>query len=81
MSSQKNELLYSRFGINYNEIDISFRKGNLLVWGEIEVPIRGQSAEEGAAVRTRTKKRVLLVHDDVIKDEWWETGRGKGILD
>ncbi|KZT29782.1 tRNAHis guanylyltransferase [Neolentinus lepideus HHB14362 ss-1] len=30
-SAQKHELLFSRFGINYNHIDVRFRKGSVLV--------------------------------------------------
>jgi hypothetical protein len=29
----------------------------------------------------KIKKRVVVVHEDLIKDEWWETGRGAGMFD
>jgi hypothetical protein len=28
----------------------------------------------------KVKRRVVVVHDDLIGDDWWETGRGAGIL-
>jgi hypothetical protein len=26
------------------------------------------------------QRRLVLLHEDIIKDTWWEAGRGKGIL-
>lgn len=36
ISSQKQELLFSTFGINYNNLPPMFRKGSVLVWEEEE---------------------------------------------
>ena len=33
LSSDKNELLFSRFNINYNNIPLIYRKGTTLIWG------------------------------------------------
>ena len=33
MSSDKNELLFSQFGINYNRLPQCYRKGTTLIWG------------------------------------------------
>lgn len=30
--------------------------------------------------KTKTKRVVVAVHEDLINDAWWETGRGAGIL-
>lgn len=38
VSSQKQELLYSQFGINYNNLDPMFRKGSTLVWQDEAPP-------------------------------------------
>ena len=35
MSSQKHEMLFSRFGINYNDLPARFRKGSILVREEV----------------------------------------------
>ena len=35
VSSQKHEMLFSRFGINYNELPARFRKGSVLVREEV----------------------------------------------
>lgn len=35
MSAQKHELLFSRFGVNYNQLPARFRKGSVLVREEV----------------------------------------------
>jgi tRNA(His) guanylyltransferase len=35
LSSQKHEILFSRFGINYNNLDPQFRKGSVIVREEV----------------------------------------------
>ncbi|KAG8928954.1 tRNA-His guanylyltransferase [Tulasnella sp. 419] len=36
VSSQKNEILFSQFNINYNDMDARFRKGSVLVWNSLK---------------------------------------------
>lgn len=119
ISNQKQELLWSRFGINYNSLPEMFRKGSILLWEE-EIPsleslaidpppiIPSVESELGEATqgiveispppevpngaasvpakkirvgkKTKTKRVVVAVHEDLINDAWWETGRGAGIL-
>lgn len=40
VSSQKHEMLFKSFGVNYNEIDARFRKGSILVRDIEDVSIR-----------------------------------------
>jgi len=35
ISSQKQEILFSQFGINYNTVDAMFRKGSIVIWEEV----------------------------------------------
>jgi tRNA(His) guanylyltransferase len=35
VSSQKNEILYSRFEMNYNQLDARYRKGSVIIRGEV----------------------------------------------
>ncbi|BGP15118.1 hypothetical protein JCM10213_006550 [Rhodosporidiobolus nylandii] len=107
ISSQKQEMLFSQFGINYNTLDPMFRKGSIVLWEAEEEPEEatkdgeeeGEKAEEPtprppgvpdgvklrqrkASAKPRPKKRKLVVvHEDLIADSWWEEGRGKGLLD
>ena len=32
------------------------------------------------AKKQKPKRVVMVVHEDLINDNWWETGRGAGIL-
>ena len=32
VSSQKHEMLHSRFGINYNSLDAMYRRGSIYLW-------------------------------------------------
>ena len=32
VSSEKNEILYTRFQINYNSLDPLFRRGSIILW-------------------------------------------------
>lgn len=47
--------------------EIEGEKGRVLGKKKIKVP--------------KVKRKVIIVHEDLISDEWWETGRGKGILE
>lgn len=71
-SSQKNEMLFSRFSINYNEIDLIYRRGSILLK-------RPQAPQEQESESGKKKKKALkmgpieIVHEDMLKDEWWIT--------
>ena len=41
VSSQKNDILFDRFGVNYNTIDEMYRRGTILIW----------QADDGESVR------------------------------
>ncbi|KAJ7031670.1 Thg1 C terminal domain-containing protein [Mycena alexandri] len=88
VSKEKNEILFSRFQINYNTLDAQFRQGSTLVREEIseEPPVLGIStaidtsttdpilASSLPKMRGRTKPRtkVVVLHCDIIKDEFWD---------
>ncbi|GAA5970709.1 hypothetical protein JCM11641_007407 [Rhodosporidiobolus odoratus] len=110
ISSQKQEMLFSRFSINYNTLDPMFRKGSLIMWYTATItadelsststesnpvatasdePPRLSNTPEGVHLRHRKpdapkkkgKRKLIVVHEDFIADEWWNEGRGKGVLD
>jgi tRNA(His) guanylyltransferase len=60
VSSDKNEILFSEFGINYNTIPAIFRKGTILLTKQIKV--------DGE----KKKKIVIPIHDDLIKEQFWK---------
>ncbi|KAJ5551749.1 hypothetical protein N7461_006447 [Penicillium sp. DV-2018c] len=87
VSGDKNEILFSRFGINYNnELEI-YKKGTVLYRQyELEEPKSTNSADEVPSVaqtkqsrsqqdkfrKLRRKAQVVVDHVDIIKDEFWE---------
>ncbi|KAI9007786.1 tRNAHis guanylyltransferase-domain-containing protein [Hyaloraphidium curvatum] len=70
-SAKKNELLFSRFGMNYNDEPAMFRKGTTLYYrSEAEPP----GGEEGGGKRRAKAKRGELVDEavDIIGDTFWD---------
>ncbi|KAJ9492048.1 hypothetical protein VN97_g1197 [Penicillium thymicola] len=88
VSADKNEILFKRFGINYNnELEI-YKKGTVL-YRQYELeepkPIKVSADEESPVVESqqsrsqqdktrklRRKAQVVIDHVDIIKDEFWE---------
>lgn len=110
-AKDKHEILFSRFGINYNQLDAQFRKGSVLVREDLEEEKDGEVTkevipDEGQYERTnvnvldnepvlarssksdskqektrkgkarRPKSKVVMLHCDIIKDEFWEERSG-----
>ncbi|KAL4997874.1 Thg1 C terminal domain-containing protein [Aspergillus recurvatus] len=88
LSSDKNEILFKRFGINYNNEEEIYKKGSVVYrqyqLEETKTP-QGLAEEEGAPVqenisktqqeklrKLRRKAQVVVEHLDIIKDEFWE---------
>ncbi|KAJ5162567.1 uncharacterized protein N7500_004397 [Penicillium coprophilum] len=88
VSADKNEILFKRFGINYNnELEI-YKKGTVLYRQyELEEPnsTKSPADEESPMVepkqsrsqqdkmrKLRRKAQVVVDHVDIIKDEFWE---------
>lgn len=77
-SKAKNELLYSQFGINYNNLPARFRKGSTIVRIDPAIP---ESAAEGGDQSTKSKGKrkpyegtvgeLVVLHEDIIKDAFW----------
>lgn len=59
LSADKNEILFSEFGINYNTLPAMFRKGTILLTKQIKV--------DG----DKKKKIVVPIYDDLIRDKFW----------
>ncbi|GAA99049.1 uncharacterized protein L969DRAFT_20282 [Mixia osmundae IAM 14324] len=60
VSADKNETLFTQFGINYSKVDPIFRKGTLL--------LRTSMTTESASV---TSGPIVTVHEDIIKPSYW----------
>lgn len=63
-SKDKHEILFSRFGINYDKIPALFRKGTTLVYAPIHVP--------GRPAKAKPKTELRTLHVDIIQDRFWQ---------
>ncbi|RJE18689.1 tRNAHis guanylyltransferase [Aspergillus sclerotialis] len=87
VSSDKNEILFSRFGINYNNEEEMFKKGSVVYrqYQLEEIKSKGDTAStsepEGESMsktqqeksrKLRRKAKIIVEHIDIIKDEFWE---------
>jgi len=68
VSSDKNEILFSQFNINYNNLPQMFRKGSVLVW---EKTVSVDNTAEGGSVR-KAKRQIVILHTDIIGDTFWK---------
>ena len=64
----KNELLFSKYGINYNNIDPIFRKGTTLTRESIVFTKISSRTDESVE---RRRKVINEYHLDIIGDEFW----------
>lgn len=88
-SKDKHEILFSRFKINYNQLDARYRKGSVMVREEVveeeTTPPNEPEPTPSEPSKTNDKKknkkakpptRVVLLHCDIIKDEFWNERPG-----
>eukprot|EP00127_Corallochytrium_limacisporum_P004884 Clim_evm28s191 gene=Clim_evmTU28s191 len=73
LSGDKNEILFSKFGINYNNLEPRYRKGSILIQGtrEVIVPERDRSGNDTGRTKTRTKPVIQVLHTDLIREDFW----------
>ncbi|KAG7273530.1 hypothetical protein CRUP_009879 [Coryphaenoides rupestris] len=67
LAAEKNEILFSEFGVNYNSETLLLRKGTVLIWEKLP-----NEEEEKEVTTTRARKRVCPHHCDLIGDQFWE---------
>nr|XP_023015557.1 probable tRNA(His) guanylyltransferase [Leptinotarsa decemlineata] len=60
ISSDKHEILFSQFNINYNNEPPMFKKGTILLWKRVKHPQHG-----------RLKQVIIPLHEDLIQDSFW----------
>lgn len=74
LSSDKNEILFTRCGINYNNEAEVFKKGTVLVreyaeWKEPEAELTDRQKQR--LLKLRRKATISELHVDIIKDDFW----------
>ncbi|KTW32277.1 tRNA guanylyltransferase [Pneumocystis jirovecii RU7] len=64
LAKDKNELLFSKFGINYNNEHEMFKKGSVL--------LRNSSANNLEKTSSKNTKQIAVLHVDIIGDPFWD---------
>ncbi|KAK6219417.1 hypothetical protein LQW54_002149 [Pestalotiopsis sp. IQ-011] len=88
VSADKNEILFSRFHINYNNEPEIYRKGSVVVRDyelvetgshnaaeiadDIAEPEKQSKTQKEKDRKQRAKARVVVEHLDIIKDDFWD---------
>ncbi|KAI0837213.1 tRNA guanylyltransferase [Hypoxylon sp. FL0890] len=88
LSADKNEILFSKFKINYNNEPEIFKKGSVVYRDyelvepgshdvakeadELAEPVQQSKTQNENDRKRRAKARVLVDHVDIIKDDFWE---------
>ncbi|KAI1400621.1 tRNA guanylyltransferase [Hypoxylon fuscum] len=88
LAADKNEILFSKFQINYNNEPEVYKKGSVVyrdyelvepgshdvakVADELAEPVRQSKTQDESDKKRRAKARVLVEHLDIIKDDFWD---------
>ena len=71
LSSDKNEILFTEFGINYNNEPAIYKKGTIQIRKTYQEIISGP--DNNIEVETyRTRNKVVELHIDMITDQFWQ---------
>ena len=71
LSKEKNELLFSEFNMNYNDISPVFKKGSIIVRQKVNEEILKE--KDGELVRViREKTDIVTCHEDIIGENFWK---------
>lgn len=88
LAAEKNEILFSKFHINYNNEPEIFKKGSVifrdyelvdpdshavaLEIDDLAEPVQQSKTQAEKDKKKRAKARVVVEHIDIIKDEFWD---------
>jgi tRNA(His) guanylyltransferase len=72
-SGDKNNMLFSDYGVNYNDIPAMFRKGSIVLREPTQIMTTKVDSRSGETVSiTRIRKRPVVKHVDYIQCAFWE---------
>ncbi|KAL2051451.1 hypothetical protein ABVK25_008318 [Lepraria finkii] len=85
LAADKNEILFSQFGINYNKEPEMYRKGSIIFYDyHQEVPdpaalavsknseVEISKTQKEKERKRRSKAEIVVQHTDITKDDFWE---------
>uniref|UniRef100_A0A1D1XWU3 tRNA(His) guanylyltransferase n=1 Tax=Anthurium amnicola TaxID=1678845 RepID=A0A1D1XWU3_9ARAE len=67
--SEKNELLFQQFGINYNNLPLMFRKGSSVFRDKVEETVKLD--DSGNPIK-RIRKKIKVEHCDLTRKGFWK---------
>lgn len=76
VASDKNEILYSQFNINYNNEPEIFKKGTIILreFQETDRPPQELSKKQlDKEKKKRGKAHIAIYHTDLIQDQFWDS--------
>ena len=65
LAGDKNEILFSEFGINYNNEPAQFKKGTTIIKKKMPVPCDAESSG------TKLRNKLVTLDCDIIGDDFW----------
>jgi len=68
LTEHKNELLHSKFGVNYAALPELYRKGSTLIRRHVLTEVKKMT--DGRPVM-RERPSIPILHEDIIKDGFW----------
>jgi tRNA(His) guanylyltransferase len=68
-TAAKNELMFSKFGINYAHLPEQFRKGSTIVRRAVQVVVKEK--EDGTKVE-RMQQQLVVLYCDIMKQTFWD---------
>jgi len=75
LSSDKNEMLFTEFDLNYNDENAMFRKGTCQIWETYLDCVQKTDNDKTGKIDecvTRERKRVTELYVDIIGDTFWK---------
>ncbi|EGD77187.1 tRNA(His) guanylyltransferase [Salpingoeca rosetta] len=75
-SADKNEIMFSECGVNYNNEPAMFRKGSVILWADMEEEVTGQRTMPDGTTKTvtstRRRRQPVVTAQDMIGPAFWE---------
>lgn len=68
LSDFKNEMLFTRFGINYSTLPERFRKGSVVIRQRVTV----EKQTPDGRIKLKERLQPVVLHCDIIKDDFWQ---------
>ncbi len=72
VAGEKNELLFSQFNINYNDLSQMYRKGTVVYWASQPVETSSDDTDPSSEPPGRNRTILHTEHCDIIGSDFWK---------